>query len=341
MEFTYVLGVDISKDWFHVCLMDKQFGIICEQQVVNRTDDIMVFISELLEEHRIAEISSVFMCMEHTGLYIQNLIRSWMSKGGRLAVIPANKITERLAGAQGWVGKTDFLDARRIAEYGLRFSDKLECYKLKSHTVELLQRLQRQRVRLLTALNMLKVPVAESENFDSARIVDQIQQNQAGSVEALEEDLSKIDKLLKSTIEADPYLNRIFDQITSVAGVGPITATEIIVATEGFTKFSPDQPKKFSRYSGVIPIEHNSGKSIRKRPSNTKKANNNVKSLLTMGAMSLTKTKGELGQYYQRKRLEGKHHLSVINAMRNKLILRIFAVVRNDSMYIPDFEYVR
>ena len=203
-----MLGVDISKDWFHVRLMDKRFEIISEQQVVNRTDEIMVFISELLEEHRITKINSVFM--EHTGLYIQNLVRSWMSKGGRLAVMPANQITQRLAGAQGWVGKTDFLDARRITGYGLRFWDKLQCYKLKSHTLELLLRLQRQRTRLLTAMNILKVPVAESENFDSASIVAQLKQNQASSVEALKEDLEKVDKLLKTTIEKDPYLNRIF-----------------------------------------------------------------------------------------------------------------------------------
>ena len=44
-------------------------------------------------------------------------------------------------------------------------------------------------------------------------------------------------------------------------------------------------------------------------------------------------TNGELGIYYQRKRAEGKPFLSVINALRNKIILRVFAVVRNQVMY--------
>jgi transposase len=340
MAFTYILGVDMSKDWFHACLMDKQLKIIVEKQVSNEADPIMEFISELLEQQGIEGINSIFLCMEHTGLYIQNLVRTWMMKGGQLAVIPANKISEGLTGLQGWVGKTDFVDARRIAEYGIRFSDKLKPFKLKGHTMELLLRLQRQHTRFLTVLNILEVPVAESENFDSDSIVTQIQQNQENTVDALKRDLQSIDTLMAETIKKDPYLNRIFKLMNSVPGVGPVTSTEIIIATEGFSKFSPCQAKMFAKYSGVVPIEHSSVKSLRKRPRITKRANGKIKSLLTMGAMSLTKTKGELGTYYKNKIMEGKHHLSVINAMRNKLILRIFAVVRNDSMYIPNFEYV-
>ena len=341
MEFTYLLGVDMSRDWFHVCLMDKNFNVVYEGQVVNRTDQIFEFISTLLKEQHIADINRVFMCMEHTGLYIQNLVRAWSLKGGRLAVISATKISNRLAGPQGWIEKADYLDARRIAEHGIRFSDKLACFKMKSPALELLRRLQRQRKRLLTVLHQLEVPLAESKGFDSTAIVDQVQLNQADSVQTLKEDLKKVDKLLKETIKQDPYLYRIFKLMSSVEGIGPITSIEVLIATEGFTKFTPAQAKKFSRYAGVVPMEHTSGSSIRKRSRTTKRANGRLKSLLTMGALSLTNTPGELGAYYRRKILEGKQHLSVINAMRNKLILRIFAVVRNDTVYVPNFEYVQ
>ena len=272
MHFTYILGVDISKDWFDVCLMNRQFEIVFEQRVVNRSDQIMEFISNLLEQFDITEMNSIFMCVEHTGLYIQNLVRCWMTKGGELAVIPANKISRSLAGSQGWVEKTDTLDARRIGEYGIRFSDKLQSYRLKSHNLELLQRLQRQRARLLNAMNILRVPVSESENFDTASIVENIKQNQVGSIAAIETDLENIDRQMQKTIDEDPYLNRVYKLITSVPGVGPVTTFEIIIATEGFTKFSPDQAKKFARYAGVIPMKHESGTSVRKRPRNTKGA---------------------------------------------------------------------
>jgi len=341
MRFTFILGIDISKDWFDACLMNRQFEIVGEQRVVNRSDQIMEFISNLLDQYDITDINSIFMCVEHTGLYNQNLVRCWLTKGGDLAIIPANKISGNLAGPQGWVEKTDTLDARRIAEYGIRFSDKLLHYRVKSHTLELLQRLQRQRSRLLNAINTLRVPVSESEDFDIVSIVERIKQNQAGSLAALETDLENIDKLMEQTIAEDPYLNRVYHLITSVPGIGPITAFEVIIATEGFTKFRPNQAKKFARYAGVIPLRHISGTSVRKKPRNTKIANRRLKPLLTMGATSLIRGKNAIGQYYQRKILEGKHHLTVINAIRNKLLLRIFAVVRNDTTYKVDFEFVR
>jgi transposase len=336
-----MLGVDMSKDWFHACLMDKSFNMVYEGQVVNQTDQIFEFISTLLKEQHIADINRVFMCMEHTGLYIQNLVRAWSLKGGRLAVISATKISNRLAGSQGWVEKADNLDARRIAEHGIRFADKLACFEMKSPALQLLRRLQRQRKRLLTALHLLEVPVNESKAFDSIAMVDPIQLNQASSVQSLKADLKKVDTQLEETVKEDPYLHRIFKLMSSVEGIGPITSTEVLIATEGFTKFTPAQAKKFSRYAGVVPMEHTSGSSIRKRSRTTKRANGRLKSLLTMGALSLTNTPGELGAYYRRKILEGKQHLSVINAMRNKLILRIFAVVRNDTIYVPNFKYVQ
>jgi len=63
---------------------------------------------------------------------------------GHLAVIPANQISERMAGPAGWDQKSDILYARWIAENGIRFSDKLKGYSPKSHTFAMIQRLQRQ-----------------------------------------------------------------------------------------------------------------------------------------------------------------------------------------------------
>ena len=49
----------------------------------------------------------------------------------------------------------------------------------------------------------------------------------------------------------------------------------------------------------------------------------------------------ELKQYYNRKIEEGKNKMSVINAVRNKLVQRIFAVVRDGRNYVENYEYRR
>ncbi len=341
MEFKYVLGVDMSKDWFHVCLMDKQFQINYECEVSNRSDEILEFISELMTSQGVTDIKSIFLCVEHTGLYINNLVRNWMLKGGQLAVIPASKISSSLAGDQGWAEKTDIIDARRIAEYGIRFSDKLECYTLKSKTLDMIQGLQRQRRRILDVINKLEVPVGESKIFDNANLVEKLENNQKEVIKTLKKALDRIQKMILKVINEDSSLKRIYRLITSVPGIGAITAVEIIIATGGFIKFTPNQAKKFARYAGVIPMKKQSGKSVRKRPKTTKMANSRIKPLLTMGARALIRGKNAIGDYYLRKTEEGKPHFSVINAIRNKLILRVFAVVRNDTMYIDDYSFVQ
>ncbi|MEM6845936.1 MAG: IS110 family transposase, partial [Bacteroidota bacterium] len=68
-------------------------------------------------------------------------------------------------------------------------------------------------------------------------------------------------------------------------------------------------------------------------------ANKDVKKLLHMAALSAINNCEELRSYYQRKVAEGKNKMSLINAVRNKLILRIFAVVRSNRKYEKNYNY--
>ena len=58
-----------------------------------------------------------------------------------------------------------------------------------------------------------------------------------------------------------------------------------------------------------------------------------------LNAVTALKMKGDFAVYYQRKIAEGKHSLKVINATRNKLALRIAAVIRNQEPYDENYIY--
>lgn len=332
MEFQFVIGVDVSKEWFDVCVINKKLEKLYEVQVDNQTAAIEEFIHQLLQQLDLSELSPLVLVMEHTGIYVQPLTRSWMANGGRLSIVPAQKVSHLLGGPHGWVEKTDQLDAQRLAEYGLRYSDQLQLWQAKPQVLLLLQGFQRQRQRLIDAINLLEVPVRESKGYDDEWLSEALAANQQESVKGLKKDLKQLEKRIQQLIDQDDELRQLFALISSVEGIGPVTAREVIIATSGFTEFRPDQAKSFSRYAGVVPLRRQSGKKSR-RPRSSKRANKRIKALLTMGATSLIRGASELGQYYRRKKAEGKAHLSIINAMRNKLILRIFAVVRNQRMY--------
>ena len=58
-----------------------------------------------------------------------------------------------------------------------------------------------------------------------------------------------------------------------------------------------------------------------------------MKALLHLAAMSAVNCTGEIREYYLLKVEEGKNKMLVLNAVRNKLIHRIFACVRNNRKY--------
>ena len=64
-----------------------------------------------------------------------------------------------------------------------------------------------------------------------------------------------------------------------------------------------------------------------------------MKTLLHLAAMGAIRSKGKLQDYYQRKVKEGKNKMSVLNAVRNKLVLRVFAVVAKNQKYDKNYRY--
>lgn len=53
--------------------------------------------------------------------------------------------------------------------------------------------------------------------------------------------------------------------------------------------------------------------------------------------MSAIQIKGELQDYYKRKVAEGKNKMLVLNAVRNKLIHRMYAVVERGEKYDKNY----
>lgn len=137
------------------------------------------------------------------------------------------------------------------------------------------------------------------------------------SLKALDQDLAKVNKQLDQLIASDEELNRLFNLITSVEGIGTVTAREVLITTNEFKDFT--EAKKYACYAGVAPFQHQSGTSIRATVATGKTrvshlANKTVKTLLHMAALSAINNCEELRDYYQRKVASGKNKMSAAGA---------------------------
>ena len=78
-----------------------------------------------------------------------------------------------------------------------------------------------------------------------------------------------------------------------------------------------------------------------KRERISKLANQKLKKLIHLAAMASVRVKGELKDYFIRKVKEGKNKMLVLNAIRNKLIQRMFAVIKRQSPYTQEIYSIK
>ncbi|MFN7095002.1 MAG: transposase, partial [Burkholderiales bacterium] len=148
---------------------------------------------------------------------------------------------------------------------------------------------------------------------------------------ALEKEIKSINPSLEQLIKEDEKLQANYERIRSVKHVGMVAALQLMVYTHDFTRF--DNAKKIASYAGVAPFAYSSGTSIRGKNQVHPMANKTLKKSLHMCALSAIRHAGVMKDYFDRKVAEGKNKMSVINAIRNKILHIIFACVREQRLY--------
>lgn len=326
MQFHYYVGIDIAKETLDWAVYSQQ-GILLRIHSPNSIVGIKTALRRLKLLSGWTPQEAVF-CMEHTGIYNAHLL-NFLHKLHLPIWLESSLQIKQAGGMQR--GKTDTVDAQRIAEYAYRFSDQVRLWAPPREIIQQLAFLSAARQRLIQAYNLLAGPLAEQESFISPALQKQLQRASKKSLIALKEEQNSIDQQINKLIQGDCRLKELFELIVSVPGIGPITATEVIVVTNELKSIT--DAKKMACHAGVAPFEYRSGSSIRGKTRVSHQARKHLKSLFHLGAMSCIRKDGELRTYYQRKVAEGKNKMLVLNAVRNKLIHRIYAVVRRGEKY--------
>jgi transposase len=324
METLYFLGIDISKKMVDTALTTdgKQF---LETRVENHAKAIESFLTGL---KRKISFSKLIVCLEHTGVYSHPLLDVLVKLKIKVCMEPALQIKQ----SQGMIrGKSDQMDAKRIALYAMRNNENLTFWQPQRHCIQKLKALLTTRERLIKIKVQLSLPVSEASEFIDEGIRKEMLRYSVGTIKSIQRDIERIETAIDHLIKSDAKLSEQFSFAISVPGIGKITALNMIVSTGEFLRIK--EPKKFACYAGVAPFEHTSGSSYRGKTRVSKMANMTVKRLLHMAAISAIQCCEDMKVYYQRKVKAGKNKMSVINAVRNKLISRVFSCVTQNRYY--------
>ena len=329
-EAQHYIGIDVSKLTLDISIY-KRSTFLAHYQIGNGTEEIRLFLREIRTTHQLVPKKAVFG-LEQTGFYSRPLLDN-LSKMNTLIVVEDAAHLKKSIGTIR--GKNDKADSQRIATYLFKNRDNLKFWNAKRPILDELAGLCTLRDRLIGIEHRLRTPLKEVQRFISEASTATLRNACSATITALDNDLKKLEKHTEALWKSDEQLNTRMELITSVPGVGPITALRILISTNEFSTIN--DARKFACYCGVAPFPHSSGSSIRGSTRISPIANRKLKSLIHSCAVSAKRFEPEITAYYERKTAEGKHHMSVMNAIRFKIIARIFACVNQKRPYQSDY----
>lgn len=324
------IGVDVSKKTLDVALyrgkVDWNDGHI-------KVDNNVSGYKELKKWLRLknAEKSRLRICMEATGLYTHDF-RSWLELEGITYYVVDPKRMHHFAPPLSIKGirqtKTDKADAFRIAIYCSLFHDSMEPSRLPSAAYFKLKRLLAERRQYVKQSVLYKQQLSDISIYDTVSS----RKRKEKEVGSLQDNIKQTDKEIKSVVDTDPAIKQNYDLLTSIIGVGIVVAVTTIVLTENFTTFT--NPRKYASYIAIAPFPHESGTSVRGATRVSKQGFRQAKADLSISVLNAITHDAELREYWQRKKAEGKHTGVILNAVKFKIVLRMFAVVKRGKPYI-------
>jgi transposase len=324
------VGIDISKLTFDVALLrPEQPTQIVHQQFKQDAQGFGQFQSWLKQLNVTLDEQTLF-CMEFTGLYTNRLVDFLCKYQAQVWVENPLKIKRADAFSRAANDKTD---AIKIAQYAYRFQDRKTLWSPTDRTLEQIKHFIAQRDRIVLALTQLMVPINELKEVGAIQEAKNMEQLQRLAIKNLQKTKDHIEKAITRLVKENEQMAQKVARIKTIKGIGDVTAIAFLVYTHGFTSFQ--NAKQLACYCGVVPfVKKESGTAVKSKPRVSQFANKKLKKLLHLCALAAILYDPELKSYYERKVDQGKNKMSVINAVRNKLVLRMFAVVRDQRDFV-------
>lgn len=320
-----VLGIDVSKRTLDVCLLNEGARHHCS--VANDPEGharLRVWASKIAEQY--------CACLESTGSYGEAVAKYLYTHGIAVSLVNPSQ-TAAFAKAQLLRTKTDAVDAESIARFALAMlsQGELPRYEPRSPEQEALQELVRHRDALVAQRLQLT-------NRDKDVELKAVKRSNKKLIDAIDQEIKQAECEIKKLLEQHERLGKHYELLTSIPGVGAVTAAVILSELPPVERF--ERPAQAAAYAGVTPrIRHSGSRKPLSQPI-TKTGNAFLRRTLYMAALTAKRSNPLLKAMAERLYSKGKAPKKVIVAIMRKLVHLIFAILRDQRPFTADHKKV-
>lgn len=327
-----VAGIDVSQKELVVtlgCLYeDFTTELLCYKVFKNTDTGIKLLIE--WDENKIFKDPDVHYVMEATGVYHQKFAYYLTEHNRNVYIVLPNKISNYIR-TLDLKTITDKSCSQGIARFGLE--RKLTPWKKPDKAYHELQQLTRERDQLVQERSIIKnqlhAEITQAcPHFKSiARMESRLTLLNAQEQE-IKEDIDEI-------IAANAGIKQVIERLTTIPGVGVLTAATVLGETNGFELIR--NKSQLSSYAGLDIKEKQSGTSVKGKPRISKKGNRNLRKSMYLPALTAVRWDDNFKEVYAR--LVSKHgvKMKALVAIQRKILELIYILFKNETLY--DGEY--
>lgn len=332
-----VVGIDISKDKFDVCLTVRYEGLTDIVLFTGEFDNTASGISNFYKKIQSKQVVKcpIWYVMEATGVYYEEL--AWMlhNQQEQVSVVQPNKI-KQFSKSLDVRSKTDRIDAKSISRYGLERN--LTRWNAPSTLIWLIKMLCRERQDIV---GLRSKCLNRKHAYNHTHIYDDegfkfISKRNESRIEFYNNQINEIEQQMITLARQDEKLWTIICKISQVKGLKELTILTVIAEANGFVNIT--SIRQLVAYVG-LDIRMNQSGRFMGRSTITKKGNSQIRSALYMPAMAARRFNPTYKAYYSRLyEKNGTPKKSLMGVMR-KLLVLIYVLYKNDTEYDPGYTH--
>jgi len=320
----FYLGVDVSKAKLDCLLLDSTTGKVKSKSIQNTNAGFKLLIEWLAEK----KAPNAHVIMEPTGVYHEPAALALADAGLTLSLVNPAQLRQFAQGL-GVKNKTDKADSTVLARYGATL--KPEAWQPPSKSARHLKALLARRDAVADDLQREQ---NRQEAIEFAVSPDEVKQSIIQSISFLQTELKRLEETINEHIDSDPDLRSKKDLLETIPGVGERVSSNL---TALFAAKSFDTAEQLAAYLGLVPVQWESGTSVRGRPRLSKAGPSHLRKLLYMPAVVARQHNPHIKAFSDRLLAKGKTKMAVIGACMRKLAHLCFGVVHTGRPYDPNY----